>query len=66
MNNQTLRTKITFGLGTLVLGIALTSAPALAQDGVVHHRHHHLVRAPQDPAPLPQPQPCIHVQTSCL
>jgi hypothetical protein len=66
MNNQTLSAKIKFGLGALALGIAFASVPALAQDGVVHHRHHHLARAPQDPAPQPQPQPCIHAQTSCM
>lgn len=66
MNNQTLSTKITFGLGALALGVALVSVPAFAQDGVVHHHHHHLVRAPQAPAPQPEPQPCIHAQTSCM
>jgi hypothetical protein len=68
MNNQTLSTKIKFGLGALALGVALVSVPAFAQDGVTHHHHRHLVaHVPQTPAPQPQqPAPCIHAQTSCM
>ncbi|MGA8816241.1 MAG: hypothetical protein WB624_03040 [Xanthobacteraceae bacterium] len=70
-----MKNRAAFGLGALVLGIALASAPAFAQDVghnplqitlAAHHHHHsmhHVVNEPQMP---PQPQPCIHVQTSCM
>src|SRR5579863_2998391 len=65
MNNRTI-----FNFGALVSALALAtaviSAPALAETTAVHHHHHHMrhtVSAPQTPA---QPQPCIHMQTSCL
>jgi hypothetical protein len=63
--------KMTIGLGALasalILGTALVSAPAFAQDTTVaahHHRHHHrrMVSEPQMP---PQPAPCIHMGISC-
>ncbi len=69
MNNRS------FGLVALVLGVALVSAPAFARDVgqnplqvtlAAHHHHHyvhHVVTQPQMP---PQPQPCIHAQTSCM
>jgi len=69
MNNRT-----TFGLGALVLGIVLASAPAFAKDVgqnplqitlAVHHHHHHMARTASEPQMPPQPQPCIHMQTSC-
>lgn len=65
MNNRTI-----FNFGALVSALALATAvvaaPAFAEETAVHHHHHHLrhtVSAPQMPA---QPQPCIHMQTSCL
>lgn len=70
-----MNTRTIFGLGALALGVALASAPAFAHDVgqnplqialAAHHHHHyvhHVVTAPPMPA---LPQPCIHVQTSCL
>lgn len=66
MNNRT-----TFGVGALVsalvLATTLVSAPAFAQDTTigVHHKHHHVTRTVNAPQTPPQPQPCIHMQTSC-
>lgn len=70
MNNRT-----TFGLGALVLGFALASAPAFAKDAgqnplqialAAHHHHHYVHHVVNDPPAPPQQQPCIHAQTSCM
>ena len=71
MNNRTI-----FGLSALALGFALVSAPTFAHEVgqnplqitlAAHHHHHHYVHHVTNvPQTAPQPQPCIHAETSCM